>query len=366
VAVSTFTLEDDAIVEPSPFLEDLAESTLVVRRDDSRPDVRVFASEALTAEPAAAGALAGEPSEWLALRQRRTPASDPRFHGQGTPAAPGSYKVSALDRFLECPFVYFAEQILKIKEEPEDEEGLSPRTQGRVLHEVFEAFFRAWQDSGHGAIVPDNLDEARQVFAAAVESRLAAMPEGDAAIERTRMMGSPVAPGFGDIVLNVEAERPTDVVERLLEYPLGGEAVLRIEGGTRRVTLRATADRIDLLSDGTFRVFDYKLTKPPDLKTAVQLPAYAAAARTRLDGHLGRSWRASDAAYVAFGKPPYYKPLAADPEKLAAALADGEARLAGVVDRIERGSFPPQPHNTHRCTYCPFVFVCRKDYVDAE
>jgi RecB family exonuclease len=256
--------------------------------------------------------------------------------------------------------------VLRLKEEPEDEEGLSPRTQGRVLHEIFEHFFRAWQEAGHGAIPAATLDDARRVFAEVVEARLAQMPEGDAAIERTRMMGSPVAPGLGDIVLGLEAERPVEVVERLLEFSLGGEAVFRAADGERRIALRATADRVDLLADGTFRVFDYKLSKPPDVKTAVQLPAYAAAAKARLEGYLGRSWRPSEAAYVAFGRPPYYKPLSADPDKLDGVLVEGERRLADAVDRIERGQFPPRPVHHHRCSYCPFAAVCRKDYVNGE
>lgn len=366
VAVSAFTLEDDAIVEPSPFLEDLAESGLAVRRDAPAPMVTIFTHEALTSEPVAAHGLAGPSAVWLALRQSRTAASDPRFHGRARPAGLAAYKVSSLDRFVDCPFVFFAEQVLRIREEPDDEEGLSPRMQGRVLHEVFEAFFREWQDAGHAAVTPDNLPEARRVFAAAVESRLATMPDGDAAIERVRFLGSPVAPGLGDIVLGLEAERRGDVVERLLEFSLNGEADVRTPAGVRRVALRAVADRIDLLGDGTFRVFDYKLSKPPDLKAAVQLPAYAAAARARLDGRLGRSWRASEAAYVAFGKAPYYRPLAADADTLDEVLAEGEARLVDAVDRIERGEFPPQPRQKHRCTYCPFASVCRKDYVDGE
>lgn len=366
VIVSAFTLEDDAIVEPSPFLEDLAESGLGVRREPPVQAARIFAHEALTSEPAAVDGLAGAPASWLALRQARSAPSDPRFHGAARPAGLTSYKVSSLDRFVECPFIFFAEQVLRIREEPDDDEGLSPRMQGRLLHEVFEGFFRGWQEAGRSAIVPDNLAEARRLFTTVAEARLAAMSEGDAAIERVRFLGSPVATGLGDIVLGLEAERIGDVVERLLEFPLSGEAELRTPAGPRQVALRAVADRIDLLADGTFRVFDYKLSKPPDLKAAVQLPAYAAAARARLDGRLGRTWRASEAAYVAFAKAPYYHPLAADADKLDDVLAEGEARLADAVDRIERGEFPPQPRQKHRCTYCAFSSVCRKDYVDGE
>jgi hypothetical protein len=98
----------------------------------------------------------------------------------------------------------------------------------------------------------------------------------------------------------------------------------------------------------------------------VQLPAYAAAARQRLEGRHGRSWRAADAAYIALGRGGGYEPLAADAERVAEALAAGEARLADAVERIERGSFPPAPAEPHRCTYCPFSGVCRKEYVGDE
>ena len=366
VIVSTFTLEDDAIVEPSPFLEDVNDAGLEVRQDSALLETLVFSHEAMVADAAGAHVLEGQAAGWLALRQSRTTAADPRFHGTASPAGLTGYKVSSLDRYVECPFVFFSEQVLKLKEEPEDEEGLSPRTQGRLLHEVFESFFRIWQDAGRGAIVPDNLPDAQALFVEAVEAKLATMPEGDAAIERVRLLGSPVAPGLGDIVLGLEAQRAGDIVERLLEFSLNGDADVRTPDGPRRVALRAIADRIDLMADGTFRVFDYKLSKPPDTRYAVQLPAYAAAARSRLGGRHGRSWTPSDAAYVAFGKAPYYKPLVTDPDELDAALADGEARLADAVDRIERGSFPPQPRNRHRCSYCAFSGVCRKDYVGGE
>jgi hypothetical protein len=154
-----------------------------------------------------------------------------------------------------------------------------------------------------------------------------------------------VAEGFGDIVLAAEAERArgAPVIERLLEYPLDGETRLVSGDTTRTVRLAAKADRIDLLEDGTFRVYDYKLSRAPNRNHVAQLPAYAAAARQRLEGQHGRSWRASDAAYISFGRGEHYEPLARGGEKLAQALTEGEARLVGAIDGIEKGTFPPAP-----------------------
>jgi len=258
--------------------------------------------------------------------------------------------------------------VLRLAEEPEDEEALGPRAQGTLLHEVLQAFFESWQARGGGAITTANLNDARTLFAGIAEARLAALPETDAMLQRARLLGSPVAEGAGDIVLSAEAERHrgVPVIERLLEHSLDGETRLVSGDTTRTVWLAAKADRIDLLEDGTFRVFDYKLSRAPNRKHVAQLPAYAAAARQRLEGRRGRSWRASDAAYISFGRGDHYEPLANDEEGLIQALAEGEARLVRAIDGIETGRFPPAPAEEFRCTYCAFSSVCRKDYVREE
>jgi RecB family exonuclease len=230
---------------------------------------------------------------------------------------------------------------------------------------VLQFFFQTWQQEGGGAITLDNLDLARRRFAEVAEERLALLSESDALLQRMRLMGTAIAPGFGDTVFRIEAERPMPVVERLTEFSLNGETRLRSGGTERSVRLKATADRIDLLADGTFRLLDYKLSRAPAPSRVVQLPAYAASARQRLEGYRGGSWRPVDAAYITFGKT-HYVPLAKKAGELDAVLAEGEARLLAVVDRIERGEFPPSPHSRHMCAHCPYSSVCRKDYVGDE
>ena len=101
-------------------------------------------------------------------------------------------------------------------------------------------------------------------------------------------------PGFGDVVFLAEAVRDRERADR---RAADGVLARRADDGcapatgTREVVLAAKADRVDLFADGTFRVIDYKLSKAPNLKHVVQLPAYAAAARQRLDGYRGRQWQ---------------------------------------------------------------------------
>jgi RecB family exonuclease len=273
------------------------------------------------------------------------------------------WSVSAVETYLGCPFKFFAQHILALEEEPEDEEILDPRRQGQLVHEVFEQFFRAWQRAGHGAITVANLEAARRLFAQIVDASLTGLSEAEAGIERTRLLGSPAAAGLGEAVFRMEAERSTGLVERLLEHRLSGELVIQTAAGERRVRLRGKADRIDLLEDGTFRLIDYKLGWPPNRARALQLPIYALVAEQRLRGYRGRDWRLGEAAYVAFKGPRRVVPLYAAEKDREPTLTTAQQRLSDALDAISRGEFPPTPDDVFRCESCSYGAVCRKDYV---
>jgi ATP-dependent helicase/nuclease subunit B len=281
----------------------------------------------------------------------------------GEPAPARAWSVSALETYVGCPFKFFAQHVLKLEEEPDDEEVMDPRRQGQFVHDVFERFFAAWQATGHRAVTPDNLDAARDMFTATVDRALERLPAAEAGLERTRLLGSPAAAGLGEAVLRMEAERPVPVVERLLEHRLSGDFTIATAEGPRTIALRGKADRLDLLADGTFRLIDYKLGWPPSRTRALQLPIYSLCAEQRLTSHLGRRWTLGEAAYLAFKGPKRVVPLfssAADRPKV---LAGAQQRLADTVDAISRGEFPPTPDDVFRCESCSFATVCRKDYV---
>jgi RecB family exonuclease len=385
VAVSTVTLEDDAPVEASMFVDAVPRAGLLTRALDSAPPASpMFAEEMLLLDPSGsmpADAFDPEARAWLALRTARTPPEAPVFHGQAGPLDPSSlpsrsgparsapgrpragWSISALETYLGCPFRFFARYVLGLDEEPEDEEVMNPRARGEFVHRVFEAFFTGWQAEGHGAITPGNLDRARHLFADIVDQQLAALPDAEAALERTRLLGGPVGAGLGEAVLRMEAERPAPVVGRLLEHQVDGEFELRTDEGPRRLALRAKVDRVDLLEDGTFRLIDYKLGWPPNPSSAIQLPAYGLCLEQRLDGYLGRRWILGEAAYLAFKGPRRVVPLFTTPADRAQVLAEAQARLVATVDAIARGDFPPRPDDVFRCETCSYAAVCRKDYV---
>jgi RecB family exonuclease len=371
VAVSVFQLEDDAIVRPSVFVEELHEAPLPHLVDEasegsasapasSEGSAGVF--DALAERAAEKDASRAARRSWLMLRSQRTDRHESRFHGEvGESGVPG-LTVTQADRYLECPFRYFAAHVLRLEEEPEREEvGLDPRRRGSVVHEVFRAFFEHWSGSGRGNITPGNLDEARAHIAAVVEDSLASLGEEDRDIERTRLLGSAALPGLAERVFRLEAVRPERVVARLLEFDLGGTYTFGRER-PRTVALRGVADRIDLLADGTFRILDYKTGRPPDVRRAIQLGIYALCAERKLEGHLQRGWRVAQAAYVSFADPRPWVSVLEDAGNREV-LDEAADRFASAVEGIARGAFPPAPASRRLCVTCGFARVCRKEYV---
>jgi RecB family exonuclease len=362
ISVSTFTLEEDAIVPASPLLEEIESAGLPIERWPAPPPGLVFTHEWMAAgtappdDPAAA---------WLGLRKRRTPSDDEAFAGFTGPRSPRTYAISYLERYLDCPFKYFASQVLRLPEERDEESGLTPIERGHFIHDVFESFFKEWQAAGGGTITTANVAGALELFEAVALRKLERLPQSDRPLERNHLLGSAAASGLAERAFAFEIEQGGEVVERLLEHVLEGEYAFAAAGATRRIRIKAKADRIDLMADGTLRIIDYKLGRAPKQSRALQLPIYGVIAEQELNGHRGRSWRVGAAGYVAFKEKDAFVPLGRS-TSLEAAIADGQQRLLAAVDAIERGSFPVQPDEPFRCQWCGYAGVCRKDYVGDE
>ena len=359
--VSAFTLEDDAIVSTSPFLESVDTAGLEAVEDaDAGPHPRIFEWEALGIDPPYLARLATGAAEW-ARHRVEAPPPDHRHRGATTGHVAAAFSLSALERYQDCPFKFFAADVLRLEEAPEDETTLTPRERGRFIHEVFQRFFEAW---GPRTITSDALDEARALFRDVAEPLLAKLPGPEGSLERTRLFGSAIAMGIVDVVLGIEAARPVVVKERLLEHDLQGEFTLGVPNG-RRVSLKGIADRIDLLEGRRLRVIDYKSGSAPQPKRALQVPIYALAAAERLSAQDSAAWAVDEAAYVTFsGKRalvPIVKAGAADPSAILGAARD---RVFEILDAVQRGEFPPRPHDPIICSWCAYSSVCRKDYID--
>ena len=363
--VSTFTLEDDALVAPSSLLDGLEGAGLEVV-ESAVPSVRIFEYEALGLDPVDTTPLTPIARRAAERRLEARSGSPDRCRGMTRGQPWPAYSLSALERYQDCPFKAFAADVLDLEEAPDEDGALSPRARGRFIHEVFQRFFAEWDRQGPGTITSERVDRARALFEEVAAPLLARLPDADASLERARLFGSAVAIGMVDLVLGLEASRPRQVLARWLEYRLEGEFSLGAPDGTR-VPLKGVADRVDLLEGRRLRVIDYKSGYPPNPRRALQVPIYALCAQERAGANDGSQWSVDEAAYVAFSDRrtlvPVIKPGAGDPDAVLAAARD---RLFGLVQGIERGEYPPKPHEPRLCTYCAYPSVCRKDYVGDE
>jgi RecB family exonuclease len=364
LVVSNFTLEDDAIVAASPLVDDVA-AAAIEAVEYSLPTTRMFDFEALALAPVDTRSLgvAARRAAARRLEASRIQRNRPGFTN-GHPVS--TYSVSALERYQDCGFKFFAADVLGLGEPLVDEPGLSSRARGRFVHEVFQRFFEEWDARGHGAITFDRVDEARTLFEEVAMPLLARFPAAEAALVRARLFGSAVSTGIVDAVIELEASRPATVRERWLECRLDGEFSLGMSQ-RRRVSLKGVADRIDLLEGDRIRVIDYKSGYPPNPRRALQAPVYALCAQERLSERDGKTWSVEEAAYVAFsGKRrlvPVVRAGATDTEEV---LGNARDRLLSIVDGIARGEFMPNPYDPRICSYCAYPSVCRKDYVGDE
>ena len=364
VRMSTFALEHDAVVEPSLLLDDVATWGLTSRPVDPVRD-RVLVSEALALEPVRVEAAAGTAADWAAARTADGLAGD-AFQGQAGAWRLRRVSVSRLERYLDCPFRFFASEVLRLEEQPEDEDTRTPLERGQFLHELWERFFAEWQRRGHGRITHEDLPVARALFEQLCEEALRVLSPSEAVLERARLLGSAVGPGIAHRVFAMEAERPVEIVERLLEFPLQGDFTFSAGDGRRRtVALSAKTDRIDVLAGKTLRVIDYKSKKTPDLKQALQLPIYSFVALESLRAARGGQWSIAEALYLSFEGDKAVVSLRAKGQTTDELIASAQGRLIDTLDDIAAGAFPPRPARRSLCGPCPYRAVCRLEYVEA-
>jgi len=364
-----FQLDGDAIVARSPFVDAARETARDVVFTTLAPDeverAAIFADELLPFDVPPPPGFPEVSCEWLALRRRRQVDGDPRYHGYVTPRPPQPYRVSRVDRYVDCPFKYFSETVLSLPEEREEMSGLTPLERGTLVHELFERFYRTWQAQGGGTITPATLPEAVALFASLTREALAPLPEADRALEETRLLGSIVARGLAERVFELESDAGGRIVDRLLECDLRGPFTFPQLLGIKQKTIevRGKADRVDVFDDGSVRVIDYKLGRLPDAETSLQIGVYAHCVRALLAARDGRSHPVKSAMYLAFGDDRKLEGSLGTSSQPAERAVDARASdFAAIVERIEAGEFPPRPQRPGDCQWCRYALVCRKEY----
>src|SRR5262249_39606478 len=117
--LSTVTLDDEKLVQPSLLLDDVTAACLVSGVREQETAGRVFVEEALSLEPVETEILDPTARQWAELRLSRTDHADSKFHGQTACQPERAWSVSALETYVACPFKFFAQHVLRLEEEPD-------------------------------------------------------------------------------------------------------------------------------------------------------------------------------------------------------------------------------------------------------
>ncbi len=356
-----FELDGDAVVGLSPMIEAARD---LPSREIAQASARDSFGDDLLATGVAPADLDDRQIAWLALRQQRPSLDAPAYRGLVLAQPPRSYRVSSVDRYLDCPFKYFSESVLELPEEREEMSGLTPLERGTLVHTLFEEFYRKWSADGRSTITAESMPDALAMFRAIAQSALARLPEADRALEDIRLFGSMVSRGLAERVFEAEADAGGRIVDRLLEFPLRGPFQFsRLAGLVQKtIEIRGKTDRIDVFADGSLRVIDYKLGKMPDLKSSLQIAVYAQCASQLLTATDGRPHPIAGAAYMAFGDDKRVEGAIASGPQAAEAIAARASQFADVITKIEDGQFSANPRKASDCAWCRYAGVCRKEY----
>ncbi len=309
---------------------------------------------------------------------------DGNLHGLALPSpVDRAVSATALEAWAKCPFGYLARHVLGVEEieRPEDRLRISPADRGTLVHAVLERFVAEALAAGRPA--------PGQPWTPADRNRLRAIAE--------ELCEDYEARGLVGRALFWSRERPAILadLDRFLEEDsdhralLGSQPVvaelafglrdaalgtvgLTITDG-RTVPFRGKADRVDLASDGTLEVLDYKTGKasdyanlsddnPDDGGRHLQLAVYGLAARA----HQDRADAEVTASYWFVSRRGGFKRLG---YRVTADVLERVGDTVGhMVENIEAGVFAPAPtaSSTAQRVECPYCEPDRLGVVDLK
>ncbi|MDQ7844556.1 MAG: PD-(D/E)XK nuclease family protein [Armatimonadota bacterium] len=362
-------------LDPGPVPLTLAEWDLrVAVRARQTGDLAPLAG--LPGYPAIRRGVEAETARWV----RRTLTPYDGVLGRPVPL-PQTFAATQLETYATCPFRYFGERVLGVREieEPEETETPTPIDRGALIHEILEAFLRGLAQDGLLPFRPGYLAEyTRRLHETARRAFRRFEREGAVGyafmwqVEQRRILTDL------ETFLALELTDSSDFTPTLFEARFGPTPwgppppgstppPVEIPVGGRTLRLTGYIDRIDVDSrGGRARVIDYKTGRVHDLReddrleggTALQLPLYIRAADVIL-GHRGIHARTVEAQYYHATGRGGFRRVRFTREALEGRAGDLTAILRTTVEGIAAGLFPQRPgKGGEHCRWCAFKPVC--------
>ncbi|OHC74722.1 MAG: double-strand break repair protein AddB [Rhodospirillales bacterium RIFCSPLOWO2_12_FULL_58_28] len=176
-----------------------------------------------------------------------TPVGQPKF-SPPLSARPRELPTTEIEKLIRDPYAVYARRILRLRPlEPIDADPDAGQ-RGNVIHEILDKFVRAWPNE-----MPDDAEDRLISIGREVFARLMAWPI-------VRALWWPRFERVAHWFVGWERERRASGV-KTEGTEVEGDIILDLAGGP--FTLKARADRIDRLKDGTLAVIDYKTGSNP-------------------------------------------------------------------------------------------------------
>jgi ATP-dependent helicase/nuclease subunit B len=292
---------------------------------------------------------------------------------------PATMAATQLETYGTCPFRYFGDRVLGIREvdEPEAVETISPLDRGALLHDILEELFAGLVKDGLVPVRAACLDECRARLLSIADRNFGKFERSGAvgypfmwAVEKARILTDLEG------LLALELARAEDLVPRYFEARFGPTPAwaaappgsmprpLELMVGGRPLHFTGYIDRIDVGADDA-RVLDYKTgavygEKADSFRGAqsLQLPLYILAADAML-AHQGVSARTREAVYYYATGRARYKRVAFTRAALDARFSEFLTILDTIATGIAQGMFPQHPGDRgENCKWCAFKPVC--------
>ncbi|MBU8536978.1 double-strand break repair protein AddB [Falsiroseomonas tokyonensis] len=280
---------------------------------------------------------------------------------------PREISVTEVSDLLADPYAFHAKRILRLRKLDPLDADVGALDYGIIVHAALAGFVSAISRAPGGWPGEEAALEAwGQAAAKALEDQ--GPRPSLAAFWRPRLAR------IGAFVVALEAERREGGGIARSWTETDGRLELRRPRGT--VTLKARADRIDRLGDGSLAILDYKtgtLPRPDELQDgrAPQLPLEAAMAAAGAFADIpGAAVRALTYWKLSGGETPgEEKQMFSEPEDVAELAGQAMERLGALVDRFLLGdaAFTARPHPGRRTRGGDYDHLSRVDeWADAE
>ncbi len=276
----------------------------------------------------------------------------PQLESRPAPKAPASersanWSAYTHQRLIDCPYRYFAADLLRLKPQDEIREALSKSAYGSLVHRVVQAFHSdvpGLPGPWSGPLSETQRDQALALLQEISEAVFAEAVEDNFQARSWLKQWLTVLSSY----LDWEIERQKDWTLRRVE--MKAERTI-----SPQLRINGRIDRVDQCS-GALAVVDYKTGKLPGADAvlngeAVQLPSYALLLETRM----------AQLNYLEFGKERVKEQLCAGAEELQQLLPALEARMVELDQALRQQAALPAWGDVKVCSYCEFSGLCRRE-----